>query len=93
MAHTGGAAAAAAAANALKASGAIVSMRPSEFLKILRRGSGETVVVIAQGGIFSKNYQYLTSYKGLFFFTKSDEQLSLPSKTEVITANKIWIPG
>lgn len=85
------AAAAAAAAQAIKASGVIVRVEPGDFLSILQRQPG-ALVVHATGGFFSTNYQYLTSYKGLAFFTKSADPLDLPSGTEVIQAKTIWIP-
>jgi hypothetical protein len=43
--------------------------------------------------VFRTSYLYLTSYKGLAFFTKSPEPLILPGGSEVIQAQKIWIPG
>ena len=88
----GGAAAAAAIAQAIKASGAIVRVAPHDFAKLLERAK-EPLVVCAEGGVFSTNYQYLTSYKGLIFFTKSASPLRLPASAELITAKKIWIPG
>ncbi|MEJ7592791.1 MAG: hypothetical protein WKF77_14680 [Planctomycetaceae bacterium] len=87
-----GAAAAAAVAKAIKASGAIVRVEPEDFLRILSRQQ-EPLVVQASGGFFSTSYQYLSSYKGLAFFTKSPSPLTLPSGCEVIQAQKIWIPG
>jgi hypothetical protein len=87
-----GAAAAAAIAQAIKASGAIVSVVPDEFVRLVQR-QREPLVIHATGGFFSTSYLYLTSYKGLFFFTKSPEPLILPSGSEVIQAQKIWIPG
>jgi hypothetical protein len=92
---TGGAtagAAAAAIAQAIKASGAIVRVEPGDFLQILSR-SKDALVVHALGGIFSTNYQYLSSYKGLAFFCKSASPLDLPAGSEVIVAKRIWIPG
>lgn len=86
------AAAAAAVAQAIKASGVIVRVEPVDFLAILRRQPG-ALVVHATGGFFSTNYQYLTSYKGLAFFTKSPDPLDLPSGTEMVQARSIWIPG
>jgi hypothetical protein len=86
------AAAAAAVAQAIKASGAIVQQSPEDFASILSR-SQAPLVVQAQGGFFSTSYQYLTNYKGLFFFTKSSRPLNLPGKAEVVAAKKIWIPG
>jgi hypothetical protein len=85
-------AAAAAIAQAIKASGVIVRVEPDDFLGILHRQQG-ALVVHATGGIFSTNYQYLMSYKGLAFFTKSSEPLNLPSGTELVQARSIWIPG
>ena len=88
----GGAAAAAAIAQATKASGVIVRLDPPEFLKVLARAENPAVV-LATGGLFSKNYQYLTSYKGLAFFTKAGDPLPLSASVELITAERIWIPG
>jgi hypothetical protein len=82
----------AAIAKATKASGVIVHLEPEEFQKLLAR-AGEALVVCATGGFISTNYQYLFSYKGLAFFTKSDEPLTLPSGVETIIAEDIWIPG
>ena len=86
-------AAAAAVANAIKASGAIVSVSPADFGIILSR-SESPLVVTAPGGWLSKNKrQYLTAYRGLVFYTISPEPLILPGTAEVITARSIWIPG
>jgi hypothetical protein len=91
-AAAGGAAAAAAIANAIKASGAIVRVDPGDFRKIVARGENQ-LVVIAPGGFFRNKHNYLTSYRGLFFFTRAAEPLSLPGTCEVVKADKIWIPG
>jgi hypothetical protein len=88
----GVAAAAAAIGQAIKASGVIVSVEPDEFLRILQRQQGP-LVVHATGGFFSTNYQYLTSYKGLAFFTKATAPLHLPPGTELVQAKSIWIPN
>lgn len=90
----GGAAAAAAAAiaNAIKASGVLVRVEPNEFSKILDRANAP-VVVMAEGGLFSKNYQYLTSYKGLAFFTKSKDPIPLPGDADLVRSRSIYIPG
>jgi len=89
MAHGG--AAAAAIANAIKASGVVVRVEPEAFANILQKIE-RPLIVYSQGGVFSTNHQYLTSYKGLAFFTKSREQIDLPGGAEVIIANKIWTP-
>jgi hypothetical protein len=92
MSAGAGAAAAAAIAQAIKASGAIVNVEPEDFLRILQR-TQTPLVIHAVGGFFSTNYRYLTSYKGLAFFTKSPDPLDLPNSSEVVLAKKIWIPG
>jgi hypothetical protein len=88
----GGAAAAAAIAAAIKASGVLVKLEPEEFVKLLRRVN-DPLIVIAEGGFFGKNFQYLMSYKGLAFVTKSNDPLALPSGAEVVTAKRMWTPG
>jgi hypothetical protein len=91
-AAAGGAVAAAAAlANAIKASGVLVRVTPGDFLAILKRVN-EPLVVIGKGGYFKKHYRYLTSYKGLAFHTQSAEALVLPSRVEIIGAKQISIP-
>jgi hypothetical protein len=87
-----GAGAAAAIAQAVKASGAIVRVEPNDFLTLVGK-SKSPLVVTAQGGLFGKNYQYLTSYKGLAFFTKSSIALNLPGDAEIVQSAKIWMPG
>ena len=88
----GPAAAAAAIANAIKASGAIVRVESADFEAILKKADNP-LVVCAQGGFFSTNYQYLMGYKGLAFYCKSATPLTLLTSVETIQAKKIWIPG
>jgi ethanolamine utilization protein EutA (predicted chaperonin) len=88
----GAAGAAAAIAQAIKASGVIVKVEPAEFERILSRQQG-LLVVTATRGLFSTRYQYLTSYKGLAFFSESTAPLSLPGGVESVAAQQIWIPG
>jgi hypothetical protein len=88
----GAAAAAAAIAKAIKASGVLIRVEPEEFTKLMNRAR-DPLIVTAEGGIFAKNYQYLMSYKGLTFFTKSRAPLPLPGGAELVNAGRIWIPG
>jgi hypothetical protein len=66
----GGAAYAAAIADVIKASGTIVRVEPEDFEGILRK-TERPLVIIAEGGLFSTKYQYMTSYKGFVFLTKT----------------------
>ncbi len=90
----GGAAAsqAAAIANAVRAFGPVVTVEPQDFEAILKRAEAP-LVVCAQGGVFSIRYQYLTAYKGLFFYTKTQTPLPLGRNVETINAKKLWLPG
>ena len=90
MAH-GAAAAAAAIARAIKASGTIVRVSPRDFDAIVKR-SPKALVIHAQGGVFSTKHQYFVSYKGFAFYTKTAAALILPSDAEVVEAEKVWTP-
>jgi hypothetical protein len=85
-------AAAAAIAQAKKASGVVVRLEPKEFVKVLRRMK-DPLIVIAEGGILRTNFQYLVGYKGLVFFTKSSDALALPPDAEIVNARSFWMPG
>ena len=82
----------AAIANAIKASGVVVRVSPEDFQRILAK-SEKPLVVWTAGGFFSRNYQYLTSYKGFAFHTKTGMPLELSPRIETVVADKIWIPG
>lgn len=87
----GAAAAHAAAVNAIKASGVVVRLEPADWLAVLGRTEAP-LVVVAMGGVFKKHVRYLTSYRGLAFFTKSPEPLALPKRAEIIEARSISVP-
>ena len=87
-----GGAAAAAIAQAIKASGAIVSVESTDFTTILEKVDNP-LVVCSESKFISTKYHYLTSYKGLIFYTKSATPLMLRPSAEIVRAKKIWIPG
>ena len=91
MGAAAGAAVAAAIANAIKSSGVLVTVTPEDFAAILRR-TERPLVVAAQGGLFTRHYKYLTSYKGLAFYTKSPAPLMLPMGVELVNAKSLSIP-
>jgi hypothetical protein len=97
MAYAGGGAAAAAAAYiaaATKASGGIVRLEPQEFMRIVSKMKAPLVVVSrATGGLFSRNNEYLTNYKGIFFYTKTSTALNLPGDAELVSARSFWMPS
>ena len=83
---------AAAIAQAIKASGVLIRVEAGEFLRILHK-QDDPLIVIAPGGFLQRGWRYLTSYKGLAFFTKSRDPLPLPGGAEVVEAKAISIPG
>jgi len=87
-----GATAAAAIAQAIKASGAIVRVEPTDFMAILDKVENP-LLVYSESKFFSTKYHYLTAYKGLVFYTKSATSLMLRPSVEIIRAKSIWIPG
>jgi hypothetical protein len=91
VADGGAAAVAAIIANAIKASGTVVRVEPETFVDLLRRVEKPLIIYKASG--FLSSHQYLTSYKGFVFFTRSREQIDLPRSAEVIVADKVWIPS
>lgn len=91
--HTAAVAAAAAIAQATKASGVIVRMEPQEFLKIVHKAENALVVMTSSKGFRKTKYQYLTSYKGLAFYTKSQTPQQFGIGVDLVSAKQIWIPG
>lgn len=92
MSSTSSAAVAAAViVQAIKASGAIVRVKPEDFMIILEKADNP-LVVVSESKFIRTSYQYLMGYKGLAFFTKSGDPLPLKNDIELIMAKKIWIP-
>ena len=50
------------------------------------------VVVMARRSFFGERFQYLTSYKGLILYTKTNGPLALSGRAEIIAARSIWVP-
>lgn len=88
---TNGAAAAAVIAQAIRASGAIVRVESTDFMTILEKVENP-LVVHSESRFFSTKYHYLTSYKGLIFYTKSTAPLMLRPGMEIIRAKRIYVP-
>ena len=84
------AAAAAAYIAANKASGIIVEVEPNDFLAIVGRQENP-LVVYCPAGMFT-SHKYMISYKGLCFYTKTADPLTLSSHVELISTKKMWMP-
>lgn len=87
---SGAAAGAVIATNAISAIGSIVIVEPNEFISILEKS--EKPIAVHSPSSFMTKHKYITSYKGLVFFTKSSTELIIPSFVEIIKAKKIFIP-
>jgi hypothetical protein len=85
-------AAAAMVVQAVRASGVLMRLDPAEFLGLLARVKNP-LIVAAEGGVFTSKYQYMTSYKGLAFYTKSKTPLDLPHDAELVEARTLWTPA
>ncbi len=91
-AGAGAAAAHAAQMNAIKASGVLVRVEVRDFMTVLQMAE-KPLVVYSGKSFWSRSFKYLTSYKGLAFYTKSPERLNLPGSAEVIASQEIYIPS
>jgi len=80
-------------ADAIKSFGVIVQVKPETFLDILEMQ--ENPLILEALGSFlglRKHYRYVTSYKGLTFFTKCYRELNLPENSESIKVGLLEIP-
>ncbi|MBI4419238.1 MAG: hypothetical protein HY560_00270 [Gemmatimonadetes bacterium] len=82
---------AAAIAQAIKASGAIVRLEPADFRRLVGNLE-QPFVVVAHSRFLVERYEYLTGYRGLVLYTKSREPIALRGGAEIVHAKKIWVP-
>ncbi|MBX2899626.1 MAG: hypothetical protein KF775_08245 [Cyclobacteriaceae bacterium] len=80
-----------AARQALKMNGVFVRLAPEDFQNLLNRNEG-LAVVTASVTFLGTTFTYLTAYKGLVFYCKSKQQLSVSSRHETILAQSVSLP-
>ena len=78
-------------ANAVKATGVLIEVTADNFLNILNQ-TENPLVVHSPSGVFRTTHKYMTSYKGLAFYTKASDELVFRSNVELIEAKRITIP-
>lgn len=78
-------------AQAIKATGVVIEVSSENFLSVVER-SESALIVHAKSKVIRTRHKYLTSYKGLAFYTKVAEPLDFVGKVELVEARKIWIP-
>jgi hypothetical protein len=71
-----------------RSSGLLVRLSPEEFSRLVSRTSDQLVVVV-EG---DSHYHYLTSHKGVPFYTRSQNRLQLPPNAEVVIAEGMSLP-
>jgi len=76
---------------ALKMNGVFIRLTPEDFQNMLNRNEN-LAVVISSVKFFGTTHTYVTSHKGLLFYCKGKEQLSVPSKHEIIHASSMSLP-
>lgn len=76
---------------AIKMNGVFVQLTVEDFQNLLNRNDN-LVVVVSKTGLFSTHHLHLTSYKGLVFYCKAKEPLSISSKHETLHAKAVSLP-
>lgn len=93
MATAGAAAAAAQMTYAVASAGGMVRVEPDVFLTLLDRSENPLVVYSSMWVLFiGRQHQYLTTYRGLTFVTRSPEPLILSKAVELIEAKSMFLP-
>lgn len=78
-------------ASAKSTIGPFVVCEPIEFQNLLARCE-TPIIVCAEKGMLTKTFQYLTSYRGLVFYTESGFPIEMPTQAEVVSARQIVMP-
>lgn len=91
MSEAAAGAAAAMAMGAPKAQGVVVRLEPLQFMLILQRQPGP-IVVRATRGFIHNIFQYLTTYKGLTFYTEARDPIVIPDDADLLDAKSISVP-
>ena len=76
---------------ALKMNGVFVKITKEDFQNLINRNEG-LVIVVSKTGLFSNQYLHVTSYKGLVFYCKNKDVLSISNKNETLYSNSISLP-
>lgn len=70
--------------------GTLIRVDPQTFLSIIEYNT-EPLILVATSSILRRK-QYLTTYKGVAFVTKSSQPLDLPAHAEIIPVRRLVIP-
>ena len=78
---------------AIRAAGVLIQVEVDKFVEILNKSDYPVVVKAEDKIFFSKNYQYMTTYKGFVLYTETKLPIQLPEKVEIIEAGSLWLPS
>ena len=74
----------------VRALGMIVLVEPAELVAVVAK-MDKPMVILAEGAL-SMTFRYVTVYKDMIFFSKSDAPVTFTNDVELIRAKKIWLP-
>lgn len=75
----------------IMAYGVVGKVRPEIFLTTLAKIEAPLVVMSFNKNLFSELFQYLTNYKGLFFYIESKLSLEIPKTGEMVEVERMRI--
>jgi uncharacterized UPF0146 family protein len=68
----------------------VARLNSKAFLTIVSRVQAP-LIVMKEAGLTRRKYKYLTSYKGVLFYTWARERLELPKDADIVVADSM--PG
>lgn len=74
-----------------QAVGPIVFLDAAGFLDVVQK-QNDLIVITADPTALLRKYRYITSYKGITFFTQTKEKITLPSNAYVISVEHLHMP-
>lgn len=69
----------------------IVTVENDEFMRLVKQAN-DPMIIHQIPGWFSGQNRYLLTYRGVTFYTRSKEELSISKNAEVITAKYFYVP-
>ena len=78
--------------NAVRSFGVVCTVEQDEFMTLVSHQECP-LVLTSVGGIFTTEYRYLTSYKGIAFFCKTPYQLQIPDTAETVQVKNLVVPS
>ena len=71
--------------------GIVISVETDEFMRLMKQ-AGNALIIHQQPSWWQTYNRYLMSYRGMAFYTRSKEELSISKYAEVIAAKNFYVP-